>query len=316
MKALIFPLWLAGTCLFAAPINTQHISADAKWVAHVNMEALMESKSHKVLMDFMSSDEFKENFSSTPFNASKFEDGKKKLEKVRSMTLYGSTMGKGEGVAIVDGDLDIDDLTDNVFGNKTQKKTIQIDGYSVHSWKGHKRHKEVLMTAFNSDTHVFATSLEKMTDALDVLGGHKTDLQQSKNELKSKLSAIEPAFILAVVGKTPQLKRSMIMKKSKSLVYTFTENDGEAKSLMTMELNNEQEATQVQAIMYGFKAFAGMSAAKFPGVSELLERYQITQKGTFIDLDLSFTPEEMSDWLKVVSKNIPSMMNKRSNCWK
>lgn len=311
MKKFLLPLLFSGASLLAGPLDPHYVADDAKWVAHVDMEKMLQSQSRKVFMDFMDSETIQSYFDSKKFSLENFHEGRERIEKIEGITFYGSTMGEGEGVAILEGDLDIEDLMKNIFKKESEIQTQTHHDMTLYSWKGRRKNEEVFLAQYNSDTYIISGKLDQVDLAANVMNGNKSNLSQSENTLKDKIAGLDAPLIMAIAGEMPKLKRSMVMKKSKSMVYTFSENADGAKSLLTMEFNSEEDAAQVQGIINGFKAFAAMSADRFKGLGQLAAKHLIQQNGHKVDVDLSFTPEEMKDWLSVVSQNIPKWINLR-----
>lgn len=167
-------LWPA--CSFAGPLQTEHVAADARWLVHVDVNAIQSSESlHSV---------FEKRISEHPLVRS-LEDGRWKINVdfqggVRGITLYGREQSQTRGVLLLytkRGDVGSSSQIPDLPG----QKTISYHGHSLYTWSWAKDQPAAVALALPlNDLAVWAGSVKSLKSALDVIDGRNSNLDSQE----------------------------------------------------------------------------------------------------------------------------------------
>jgi hypothetical protein len=175
---------LAATLARADPIDPTRVPADAKYVLHVDMDALRPTKLWAAINDRLVGNEA----FGTKMGLFEQGSGMHFPHDLHAITIYGRAVGDEAAVVVVRAKMNraqfmaAIQFADNYAGDSYGK-------YDVASWDDDKR---ALYCAFHDDaTLIFARSLDNLKSALDVMDG--------------KLPAVAPTDPLAAGAKQPAL---------------------------------------------------------------------------------------------------------------
>ena len=153
----------------AEPLDLKQIPADAKWLLHVDVDAMRESTLVKnawpKAMEMHKNAEQKLKEMQDKFGIDVCKD-------LHGLTAYGRELGKHTGVLIVHAKFDLK-LAEATAAKAKDHKVVKFESYHLHSWteKHHGHERTVWAAAYKSDGLVFASSDEYLKAALAVLDG-------------------------------------------------------------------------------------------------------------------------------------------------
>jgi hypothetical protein len=307
MKKFTAILFLMAQCvLFAAPVNLKNIAKDAKWVAHVDINALTENEGFDIVSEMLNSDMVKD-LCPDEDKMAKCEMKIEKMKKINSFTLYGSTLERGRGVFIYNGVIDILEAQEKI--EKYKPKTVTLEnGASVYFWgKSKSKSKNKSLYTFQSDdnTVLFASDKDDLKNAIDVINGTKPSLEFSNNDIEKEVTKIKESQVFLTTSGFPKKgMSSKFLGNSTGMTYTMTSSTSGTDHNSIMRFKDAKSADAVLKMVEGFKAYGMMFSAKFPAVKQLIEKHKMELDGTNIKGNLSYTYDELRDWLNVVVENI------------
>ena len=192
VAALTCSLILASAA-FAGPIAKDQVSADAKWVAHLDVEALLASQIVQTIL----AEEQKKGLAE---KLAKFTEtfGLDPLKDLRSVTLWGETFGPAGGVAIIQAKVDQEKLLKLLAANAGHKET-KYGERAVHQWTQSPEGKGDtgirFGTFYKDDVTVITRSEDVLKHAIDVLDAKESSLAKEDSGLLPAES--KGAFLVA-----------------------------------------------------------------------------------------------------------------------
>jgi hypothetical protein len=290
VAAMLAPAALAGT------LKVENISAEAKWAAHLDAEALLKSGIAKFILaeaekkaDFLDGiAKVREAFGFDP------------LKDIRGITMYGKGLGDDQVVVVVDATLDENKLTGMLMGNETYRGHEYGD-LTLHQWtdkaKNGKPAKTQFGCFFDKNTLVVAAGLDLLKGAVDVLAGKADSLAKSK---ALPLLGNPPAgtFLVAAAG---QIKIPVEGNKPRAAaIRDLTDlamNLGEADEVMflnvTAATKTARRALQLRQIVQGFVALGQMALQEREDIPPLGEKIDITGEDNVARLSATMPTESV-----------------------
>jgi hypothetical protein len=290
-------------------LDMPQVSADAKWVAHIDVDALMASSIVKKAWD-------------TALETN--QDAAKRLEQVREMvgmdlkkdlhgiTIYGTQIGKPSGVVIVNAKVD-----QKVLLAQAEKapgyKVTQSGAYSVHTWnmpgRGGQQPRTVAGVFYKPDVMVLATSEDDLKAALDVLSG-KTPGLRLKSPLAGKVPAGTAILLRAAgVNEAELPAQAGVIKQIESLQLSIGENKSELFIRADAVMTTTDAVAQVKTIIEGGQTLASMQIRDNEQLKKLLNALKVTSEDKTLSLAWSVASDEV--W-ETAQKQVKAMAERRA----
>lgn len=245
--ALLLSLMLAGETS-AAPLEIKQVAANAKWLAHVDVDAVRAStvvqRAWKKGLDRHKDAETKLGVVRTMLGMDPTKD-------IHGMTFYGVQPGKPGGVAIIAATMN----SDRIIGLAAAipgRKTTKHGDRDVHSWE---MHSKTIAAAFHGkDLLVIGDSADQVGAALDVIDGHSAGLAADA-PLAGNIP-VGTTFLLRAQGiADAQLRcKAPVVKQIESLRMVTGEHDGTSFFRVRLNMTNP-EVTEL-----GLQAVKGWQA--------------------------------------------------------
>lgn len=167
-------VWAAAQGAMAAPLELKQVAADAKWLVHVDLDAVRAStvvqKAWQQAMEKHKDAQNKMNFVTAMLGMDPTKD-------VHGITSYGRQIGKPAAVTIVAAAFDPQRIT-TLTGALPGRESSKYGDYEILSWSGkHREHKWSVSATFRGrDQLVLADSVDNLKGGLDVLDGKSAAL--------------------------------------------------------------------------------------------------------------------------------------------
>lgn len=282
-------VWGAGSVGRAAPLDPSTVAADAKWLVHVDVDALRDSKVVKHAHDEI----MKHDIVKTVLVMIKEATGCDLEHDIHGATAYGTGFKPHAGVLIVYAHADREKLV-NLMQTRPDFKTSKDGDLDLYSWTEGQgnRHHNVVVAFPKKDTGVFADSAEGVKGAVAVLAGKKGLSSSSALVGESPKGTI---FQLAVTGinEADLPVKVDVLKKISRVSITSGENDGTDFSHTRIVTTDADTAKEFKSIVEGFKAMAALQLNKEPDVKSLLDGTKIDVEGTTLAIDWSGSSESV-----------------------
>jgi len=271
--------WL-GTAQ-AAPLKLEDVPADAKWLAHVDVDAARKSS---VVEKF-----FEHCGKHCPV-VKKFmcvcgELGLKDCKGLHGITVYDTGFAPHHGVLIARAEWNAHLLEEKV-GKAANHKTMKFDEYTIHTWTACKEgmHTHELAGAlYHPDVLVVACCPELLKSALKVLEGKAKSAAGTSAPLAGKVSV--GAIFLARATDLKEVKCPHchpVLQQLKSFDYQKGEHEGRWFSKITVTADSPEVAERLGKVFEGFGAWLSLQAYKTPWAVELLSKAKLRVEGNVV----------------------------------
>ncbi len=253
---------LATQALSAAPLAKEKVSDQAKWVAHLDVEAAVASQLGQMVLDHFAKDDAFQAKINEFVSAAGFDP----RTDLKGVTLYGTAFDAAAGVAIVQLNYDRQKLIDLLAANKDHQEA-QVGERTMHSWSQKPEDANddgVRVGCFYDDsTIVIARKQNALEAALAVLDGKAASLAKAKSTLLPQDR--KGAFLLAAAEGLPAegiKTRTLRMFTGGQLVAGQDGNTVFASARLTAA--SVQKAQQLAQAAQGFLAMAQLAAVQGP----------------------------------------------------
>ncbi len=274
-KLLLFLAVLASsTVLRAGPLEQRQIAADAKWLVHLDIDAVRSSQSAKVLVGaWLQTEPVRSHLAGI-----RKAIGLDLVNDLHSITLYGHELVPDRGVLVVRASLNKPRVMAFLARqpNFAQKKH---DGYEVLSWterRGGQKHT-VFGTMHGEDRIVFSRDVGDLAAALAVLDGNAAHLVDSDSPLQGQTP--DGTVLLVRASGLSEAKvalKSPILRLSETIDLTAGEEAGTAFVELRLTAESAEHVPHFRDVATGLVALARLMRANNDDVLKLLDAVTIS----------------------------------------
>jgi hypothetical protein len=308
----VLVLTMAGL-VRAEPLNPKQVSADAKWLAHLDADAMRSS----VVVDA--------GYKAQGEKVNAFIEGVPDLHAVsvalnqakalKGITCYGTQLKPG-GVAIVNANLATPALRTllDAIRKLPDYATNSHGSHDLHTWthgKGAAHEHAVTAVYVKPNVLIFGVSAGEVENALDVLDGTKPNIVG-----KSALAAPVPAgaLVMARVAGLTSVDRlhidMPILKQADVLGLMLGEDNNEAFIIGELFAKNAKTAGQLKEAID--KAFtAGSQAIEDADLAAMIDAVQVNAKDKVVTLDLRGPADASYKYLEKLAQRVAQEAKKR-----
>jgi len=287
--------WGAGAAILlgiaasamAGPLDLKQVSAGAKWVGHVDVDAMRSSifvqRAYEKAMGTVPGlgqrlGRVADNF------------GMDLSRDLHALTAYGTKIGKPEGVLIVDANVDQNLLLEKAAKAPDHKKST-YRSYELHSWteeKGKKNEHKMVGTFYRPALMVFASGVDEIKAALDVLDGKSPSLAGKASPLT--VAAPSGTMVLArAVGladaKLPS--KSPLASQLDTLSIAVGEQDAKLSAEAKAVTKSKETAEQLKAIVDGVRSMAEAQHASDADAAKVIKMFKVTAADKALKVEFS-----------------------------
>ncbi len=290
--ALAAVFGLAGL-LRAEPLQPKQISANAKWVVHIDVDAL-----RTTVFAFKAADQVRQHF----------PDAEWHLDRVRAewmfdpctdihgLTFYGERLEKDTGVVLVHVNIDHKVLLEKAK-QAPDYRVSKYGAHELHTWthaKGSKHQRDVTGAFFGRDIVIFGGSTAEVMAALDVLDGTKPNLAGTQSPLVASVPQ-GATFVARVVGladaKLPC--KSPVVKQIDAFSLALGEAQGESFFAVELKVKKPELAEQMRIAAEGFRALAMIGATDDQQALQMLQALKISSSADAVRAEWRYSAEEL-----------------------
>jgi len=273
----------AAGSLAAAPLDEARLAADAKWVAHVDFDALRASTTVRALAGpWLATGRVQRELA-------KIHDkvGLDPAKDLHGLTVYGPEPVEGRGVALLIADFDRARL-EAFLAEQPDHATASYGKSVIHSWT-HRRPRRGDVTIHESlpgeATVLFSQDLGDLKAALDVLDGQAPNLSASDSPLKGPA---RPGTVLdlraAGLAEAGLPLKSPILRRSELLRIALGEHESTAFVEARLVARSEQNAADMRDVVLGAVAFARLYCDGNDEALEILDAIRVQREGRSVTL--------------------------------
>lgn len=271
-----------GISSSAAPLDLSTVAADAKWLVHIDFDALRESKVAQHAREEL----MKHDLAATVMGIIKEATGMDVEKDLHGATAYGTAFKPQAAVLIVYAHADREKLV-GLMKTRPDFKTTKEGDLELYSWiekQGGQQH-DVVVAFPKPGTGVFAHSADEVKSAVAVLGGKgglsSSSLLFAGNSPKGTILTLNAIDI----NETELPVKLDLLKKVSSISVVAGEADGMDFDHIRVTTTDSDTAKQLKSIVDGVKATAESKLADQPDTKALVDAIHIESTDKTLDID-------------------------------
>lgn len=291
-------LGLAAAAL-AGPLQPAHIAADARWLIHLDVEALLTTTVGQTL----AREAIEPKMSEVATALKHHLDFDFDWRRIRSLTLYGAEYGGPErlrGVMLVDTDLDLAAgfaaaLQKQAALGHAQDGDLQLleDGpqplYCI---------KEDLYVALQPGAPAIVGKARRTTlKARSVLIGGAPNLNSGAGLTRLISPGRDHFLLVAAEGfsdAAPAAPRARVLKMADALQLTLAESGDLVQAALNLTARTPETAQQMQQVIQGMTALVTLSQVENPDLLKLVNGLRVAVNDRQLQLTLSLPAAEVA----------------------
>lgn len=264
MKFVCAVVCLAGF-VGAERFDPARVRAEARWVAHVDVEALAKSDVYAALVadGVVSVQEEVELVQ---------ELGLDPVKDLRGVTVYGVEEKGEHTVVVLDGEENLERALEKKKGETGYREEV-LDGKALHAW-GDDCFAAVLRREGSARRLVVQSDdRDAVSRACAVIEGRGASLAGSE-----KLRALPAEGSIVWAASTTRLAEldglqvaSNVVKLAEDVVFDLGESHGELFATLRVDAERAQEARQIQQVLQGAVALVGLVGGDDPELGRALQ---------------------------------------------
>jgi len=296
---ILLGLALALTASEAATVSKADISSDAKFVAHLDLDAFRASKLGTTLLKTI-----------------RKEEGQEKLDALVEIigfdpltALKGATMsGNGEednGILVVRHKADNVKLLAFMKLDEHYRKT-KHGKHEIHGAGDRSDGKRGYVSFVNNTTAVLAPSRELAGDAIDLVNG-KGAAKKIPPSLVSAGKKATNAFITAYAD-IESLKEMIDDENFSQMVrqgaLVMGETDGKLILSLAVDTYDADTAQQLEAMVNGLIGFAKLGQEENPEIKDILNGLKVSRDKVSVSIHFAITVEKLLEMIDPALKDL------------
>jgi hypothetical protein len=288
----------------AAPPDLKQVAADAKWIAHVDYDAMKQSvvvrKAWEALVK-------RHPEAEKSLEQSRTDWGIDPVNDLHGTTVYGKKIGDPHGVMIVQARADKKILEAKAEGAPDHKVT-EYGPHKIHGWTHKDRHGErPAFGAFHGDEAiVFASSADDLKAALDVLDGRADSLLKVyPNAGEHRLP--DGTILFAGVRDVADAQARPLpplLKQVEMSMSLLGEHDGKSFYRSRTVMTSEETAAQAKTALEGFRALGLIHAGQNEKGQRMVRDVEIEADGKRVSVSWDGSADDVWDMIVLHAKAV------------
>jgi len=281
--AVVLIAWAAVA--WAGPLVPQHLPTDAKWVCHLNVEAVKNCE----LVKAFHKECPKAEECLAKMKALSAVVGMNPAEDLLGVTLYDTGYGRRQGVMLVHlKHVDQKKLLGLLKKKQPDHKIAKHGDRKLYSWTARKgRDHEHPVTACFADgkTIVFSHDVDHVRAALDVIDGKKKSLA-ADSPLTKGLSrkAMLVSRAMDIDAKYKEVTRCPVLKNCTEATVQWAERKGRLVAKYQLETDSEEIAQNFKSVVDGLRGLATLRLGDDEATGKMLDGLKCKAKNTSFTL--------------------------------
>ncbi len=285
---------LLGVQAYAAPLKTQDVAENAKWLVHVDVECVINSELGKHLFD-------QTNLppkAKVGLSFIKGLFGVDLLKDISGVTVYSSGPKEEDGVLIVRGPFS-PEQTLNLLKLSGGYECVPFGSRSIHKGVDEKKGKPFAVCFLESGAAVLSSSAEKVQAAVDVVDGKLPCLKPS-GDLKIPESAGGMLLVATKdkVGFGEMAKTAVLQKSGVSGNLFLAEVSGCLELGVQIFCDSPETAAQIEQVVRGMMAGVALAKDKNPELAEIVGGMSVKNEGGAVSAKISCPVAKAFDFIK------------------
>ena len=259
MRSIVVQAFAVGLILAsqarAAPLEAKHVATNAKWLAHVDVDAIRASnvvqKAWQNVLERLPDTESNLGFVRVVIGTDLTKD-------IHGITIYGKGIGKSEVVTIVAVSMDPARLT-LLASVIPGRETTSHGNYTIQNWTHmHGDHALTIAAAFRGHEQlVLASSIDDVKSALDVLDGKAPGLAADAR-LGGNIPAGTTLLVRAEEIADTKLGKAPFTEPINSFRVVMGESEGQSFFRARMTMANPEAVAYTMTAIHGGQALSNL----------------------------------------------------------
>ena len=289
-------------CRRPAPLNQAQVPADAKWLLHVDVDAMRQAS---VVQKAWKKGLEMHKEAQQHLDKLKTAIGMDICKDLHGVTAYGMQIGKHTGVLLVNAKVDRKLLLDKAEKAKDHK-VVKLGDIDVHSWtQSHQGHTKTVWGAFyKADYLLFASSLEEMKAAIAVLDGKAAALATSS----PLAGSVQPGTTLVArvtgLGAVNIPGRCPFAKLTEGFNIGMGENSGQSFLQFKGLMKTPEAADQAKKVMEALKTLASVHVSENAKLQKMVDALQTKADGKTVTVAWSGSANDVWDLMQEHAKRM------------
>jgi len=287
---------LAAALAHAGPLDVRQVSADAKWLVHIDVDAMRASTVLQRTWKKAIETQGQGNVAAQ-LAAIRDQMCMDPTSDLHGILAYGSSPGSPEGVLIVHAAVDQARFIEKV-GKAPGYRTGNHRSLPWHGWV--QSDGPAMCAFFKPDLLVFAKTEPMLAKGLDVLDGKSQSLPEGHPRVAEPAPPGTILLIRAIglAGAALPFK-SPLFTHCQSLHVAFGEHQATGFSEVNLVVGSPETADRVRAILEGLRATALLHCEARPSLMSLVNRTRVTISGSTVKAATSAPVDDV--WAAVES---------------
>jgi hypothetical protein len=283
---------LAGMLLaaHAAPLNTHHLPPETAWCFHIDMEAFRKTELGRFLTDEAKDEQLAEAVRDFRRQCS-FHP----LQDVVGITLYGVDYAPGNGVLLLEGNLDSDAVVTSLRKDRHLRQS-RHDGHILYQWETPDQRVSRVACFYQPTRTIVASHPKAVHRAIEVLDGKATS--PPKVALPGPGEGV---FLCGWAtdchGKMDGWRQSVLLSPVTRIAVAFEQTGTRVTGELHLETATQEEAAHLRDIAAGVLTLMMLNDEKNPIAARLASKTQVLQKDRVVQLRLQCLATTVRDAL-------------------
>ncbi len=287
-------LSMGGTrqSISAAELDPHRVPADAKWLVHLDLEQILETKLAQRVR------EAQPELTRQIRGWMQERYGIDLPNDLHSATMFSRSYGSYTGTIILQADYDAEKVEADILKDE-QVQTAQWEGYTLYTWgvarqrpssepsetPNRAEEKQVTVVMVDDETVVFTSSMEDAQSTLQLLAGDGESLHGTDSFLLA--GASERAMMHGAAIDLQEIAESdvpmPVLRQHDRIRWTIGERDGMVYEDAVLIAQSEEVSEQMEQFLEGMLALGHLWAADSEPLKELLDASEIARDGKTIE---------------------------------
>lgn len=288
-----------STGALAGPLQPAHIAADARWLVHLDTEALLATTVGQTLAREALDPKLAEVASALKFHLNFDFDWR----RIRSLTLYGWEYGGPErlrGVLLVDTDLDLVAAFERALQKQAEWGRAQDGDLQLLEGGPQPLYciKEDLYVALQPGAPAVMGKARRTTlRARSVLVGGAPNLHTAPG--LANLANAGPGEFLLVAAEgfgaaAPDAPQARVLKMADTLRFSLAETAGQLQAALTLGARSAETAQQMQQVIQGMTALVALSQTDNADLQKLVSGLRASVNDRQLQLSLTLPAADVA----------------------
>ena len=285
----------------AGPLNKDWVAADAQWVIHVDVAALLDSTIGSFLLEH--GEQF--DLDLDDLDDFKRETGLDPRTDLKSVTLYGSGDEPGEdGVIVAVTNDQVDEAIELLLDNdEVPIREREMGGRTIYVIGGGDERHYLAIERVGRNRRIVVLSDDRhiLSNALKVIANDAPSLSMGKSRIPGD-DPQEGSLVFVAVGDIEAYgdsdPASRIIRMSDGFTADIGEIDGVLRARATVSADSPEIAEDITQVIQGMVALGRIIATQQPElgpIGELADALSVRTRGSRIILKISYDARELME---------------------